>query len=77
MSKYWIASDGTPLLRMRIFYGSDRTLGSDVKERVKLMLLDSDTEQARSQIEREFPIDDPRYAFVVVWAACLSHRDYP
>lgn len=68
--KHWVtAQTKTPLVQLRVFYGSDRTLSIDVNEDLRLLLLPASARDARIEIEKSFPPDDPMSAFGVVWCA--------
>jgi hypothetical protein len=54
---------------MRIFYGSDKTFANDMPEDLRLAMLPTDANKARREIEKSFPVDDPKSAFGVVWTA--------
>ncbi|KIW86926.1 uncharacterized protein Z519_12391 [Cladophialophora bantiana CBS 173.52] len=68
--KHWCsAKEGKGLLNLRIFYGTDRTLSTNVDETLRQIMLPSDGKLARREIERAFPPNDPMSAFGVVWCA--------
>ncbi|KIW77624.1 hypothetical protein Z517_10070 [Fonsecaea pedrosoi CBS 271.37] len=52
-----------PVLDLRIFYGTDRTLSTDVEEDLRAIMLPSNPLAARDAIEQAFPADDPMSAF--------------
>jgi hypothetical protein len=68
-TKFWTSATGKRLADMRIFYGSDKTFANDMPEDLRLAMLPTDANKARREIEKSFPVDDPKSAFGVVGTA--------